>query len=767
MEHNLDDALNLESAIGGIDFENAEDVVVSQADINLDTSTQGGEIAMEFEHIEEQPILMDSGNEEIIVSDFMGDQFNLQEYSIHDDQTTGMTTTEDSNQQDLLANQSANIDLQFESQEMTPPVRVGVKGKQKYIAVKVLLNSHYNFINKCNMYLIKNTIEAASPAIAPKKSDSQPSTAIPRQIAIAPKLPKLIPAVSTRCTIPQTSQVAIAPQSVALVANRSNVKKVPITTVMKDGTQSGTVLAQIGKQLVVMPSSGGGQKIKLVTTGNSGVSTVQYVKAGSDLAQLIPAKNISGLQTNKPILAKVILQGQSNIDLSNQPAVITKVVMGSPTEKGVKFTGKARIDGAKTKVVIMPNSTQTGQKAVIKTTASPKTAQITKDGKVLMQGQRSQLHQVNIPGKGDGEINGTDETITVLCLLRNPNNNQTKTASLLQIQYIRLISNQTSNEGTTVTKQQSGSPTTKSFVLSDSKGKLVQISGVKQPGGVPPPLVFTRVKDKRQQKLVRIAAAPLTATATAVSQASSRSSQSLLVPLPSVEEPTSGEHFPPPISHSIHDTTHSTDDPHSATDPTQSTQDPTYSTRDPTYSSQDPTYSAQDSTYLAQDPIQDSIHSVQDSTYSIHEADSPQRISQRVQLESYHMSGSLDETEEVDNKAALRALIAEQQEQQQSPDESEHSNSNNSMEHLVPMGSSEEHPLIVISSNYMKQESIDNNMRQKSDMLLLALRTTKVLSANRVNLEFLAENFSLLESSHGLECGLIVLDDFCFQNLIT
>lgn len=49
-----------------MDFDHSQDNVVSQADISLSADVHDGGIPMEFEHIEEQPILMDTGNEEII-----------------------------------------------------------------------------------------------------------------------------------------------------------------------------------------------------------------------------------------------------------------------------------------------------------------------------------------------------------------------------------------------------------------------------------------------------------------------------------------------------------------------------------------------------------------------------------------------------------------------------------------------------------------------------------------------------------------------------
>lgn len=48
-----------------MDFEPPGDAVVGQADISLNASHDGG-LPMEFESIEEQPMLMDTENEQII-----------------------------------------------------------------------------------------------------------------------------------------------------------------------------------------------------------------------------------------------------------------------------------------------------------------------------------------------------------------------------------------------------------------------------------------------------------------------------------------------------------------------------------------------------------------------------------------------------------------------------------------------------------------------------------------------------------------------------
>ncbi|XP_052755070.1 protein lin-54 homolog isoform X2 [Galleria mellonella] len=461
MDHNLEDTLNLESAISEMDFTHSEDAVVSQADITLEASGQEGDIPMEFEHIEQQPMLMDTGNEEIIVSDFMGEQFTLQEYSIKDDQTSGATTTEESNIQSILQSQSETmVNLQFE-----PPLKQENPPQTKYISVK---------------------------AAVPRP---------PRPVAIAPKPSKFSTPVH-KPDLVHGKQYAIAPKPVALVANR--------TGIMQGTSKGNTVLAQIGKQLVMLPT-GGSQKIKLVSTSNSGVSTVQY-------AQII-SKSVPTTQSAKPVVAKVIGQAQS----SNQPAVITKilptgsavtpqaryvmhqktipisiannkVLLTSPTKQGKKQqiitiksnapTKQSQAPTTTKKIVITANSSQN----VILKTAAPKTTQINKESKVLVQGQRSQLHKIDVPGKG--------------------------------IQLIRLITNPTTTAAKPVTKPPPAiAVPSKTFVLQDSKV----------------------VTSKPQQKLVRIAAAP-PVTKSSHSVQPTRSAQSLLAPLATADtSPTTME----------------------------------------------------------------------------------------------------------------------------------------------------------------------------------------------------------------------------------
>ncbi|CAH2093105.1 unnamed protein product [Euphydryas editha] len=288
MDHNLDDPLSLENDMG-VDFEHSEENVVNQADLVLEQhSGQEETIPMEFEHNEDQAMLMDTGSEEIIVSDLMGDQFSLQEYSVQSDQTTGLTTTVESNQQHIIASQADSmIDLTFQPQMVSTVKQEPVQ--HKIIAVK--------------------TMSPMRTSTTVKRNDATLLTTAPRQVAIAPKPPKLVNSRSYTTS----KQLAIAPKPVTLVANRGNsiVKKVSIANVVQGNTKGNTVLAQIGKQLIMVPSNS--QKIKLVSSSGN-VPRVQYLRADSDQAQLIPTNpNASGSQT-KPVVTKLItVQGMKNV----------------------------------------------------------------------------------------------------------------------------------------------------------------------------------------------------------------------------------------------------------------------------------------------------------------------------------------------------------------------------------------------------------------------------------------------------------------------
>ncbi|XP_028029327.1 protein lin-54 homolog isoform X2 [Bombyx mandarina] len=475
MEHNLDDSLNLEGSIESMDFDNAG-VVVSQDNMTLSANEHSGDLSMDFE---EQQILMDAGTEEVI-----GDQFSLQEYAVQDDQT--------------------------------PEPEV--------------------------------TIELNSASLKPTKKPEVSS--MPRQVPIAPK-PRLSQTTKPKTTFGPGKQYAIAPKPVTFVMNK-NTKKVSVAGVQTN-SKGNAVLAQIGKQLVMVPAEGA-QKIKLVSAGSG--ATLQYVRANSDQAQLTPAK-AAGTTQAKPLVAKVVVQaGHSNTDTSNQPAVLTKllpssnagaryvmqqktvpisignkVLLSSPTKQGVKkqqiIAVKSSPQKGSTKKVFI--SANPNQNVILKTTAPSKTGQITKDGNVILQGgQRTQLHQINVPGKG--------------------------------IQYIRLVTNSTpaaSKSSSSVTLP------AKSFVLTDAKGTVLQMSSEKMLSTQPPPLIITgnlqnssKVTVKPDRKLVRIAPLTSKSGAAATQPPPARPPQSLLAPLsPALvkREPEPRDHDPDDVKPALRD----------------------------------------------------------------------------------------------------------------------------------------------------------------------------------------------------------------------
>ncbi|KAG6451407.1 hypothetical protein O3G_MSEX007125 [Manduca sexta] len=523
MDHNLDDSLNLEGAMESMDFDNSG-VVVNQADITLETSEHEGEIPMEFE---EQQMLMDTGSEEIIVTDFMGEQFSLQEYSVQDEQTIDSNVTVELNQIGAMTSQSETmIDLQLEADSIPQSIRQATAVQPKFVSVK-----------------------APASVRTVKKAEA---AAVPRQVAIAPKPPKLVQ--TQKATFSSGKQYAIAPKPVALVMNKS-LKKVSLTGVQ--GVKGNSVIrTPVNKQFVMLPTDGS-QKIKLMSARTG--TTLQCVPSSSDHAQLIPNKTLGATQIAKPIVGKVIVQGGTTPDANNQPAVIrkllpagnaatryvmqpktvpiyiggNKVLLASPTKQGVKLGNKKQqiiaIKSSPQKVMPVTTQANTAKKVVItanpnnvilKTTAPPKGPTVSKDGNIVLQGQRTQLHQINVPGKG--------------------------------IQYIRLITNSATTPSSAASASSGSSAPApapkpgswgpplapaKSFVLTDTKGNLIQMTAEKMVAGQPPPLVITGnvVPSKQERKLVRIA--PVTSKTGQLVTTAVRSSQSLLAPvLPSKTE---------------------------------------------------------------------------------------------------------------------------------------------------------------------------------------------------------------------------------------
>ncbi|XP_013148346.1 PREDICTED: uncharacterized protein LOC106110933 isoform X2 [Papilio polytes] len=514
MDHNLGDDLNLDGSMG-VDFGHSEDTVVSQADIALEESAHEAGIAMDFDHIEEQPMLMDTGSEEII--DFIGEQFTLQDYADQEDQSNIMEQT-------IITSQADNI-IKIES---LPQQTI----KQEHTLSKVAT--------------LKS--EISPPRI--KKIETDIHTSAPRQVAIAPK-----PGPVAKAFTP-VKPYAIAPKPLTVLTTKSNtlnngfLKKVTLAGVMQ-GNKANTVLTQIGKQLVMMPATGA-QKLKLVS-GGTAMPTVQYLRTTTgDQTQLIQAKTVTGTQ-NKPVITKLILPGQPNLEMSsnaqslltkvapaaakppaqivalqqkNMPFTIAnKVLLATPTKSGVKFAKKQQLIAFKSpekatqaaqgsttkKVLITSNPTQN---VILKTTAPPK-AQVTKDGNIVLDNQRTQLHQINVPGKG--------------------------------IQYIRLVTNSNPAPVKTKLQPQTINVPAKTFLLTDSKGNLIQMSSDKMMNSQSPLLVagaassLTKVSTKPQRKLVRIA--PLIdkrvttlADKPAQTTAIRRSSQSLLAPISPVPE---------------------------------------------------------------------------------------------------------------------------------------------------------------------------------------------------------------------------------------
>ncbi|XP_045500770.1 protein lin-54 homolog, partial [Colias croceus] len=464
MEHNLEESLNLDSAMR-VDFDQPEETVCHQGDIILDNAVQE-DIQMEFEHTEEQPILMDTGSE-IIISDLIGGQFNLQ-----NDQSDLPVLSQPEQNYSVVPQSDTMLDLQLNPQIVTT---ASDQHQKRIIRVQT----------------------------SPKKT----VTSIPRPVAIAPRIaPKPQNFIKTA----QGKQIAIAPKPVALMTNKNVIKKMSIASTVHGNSSGKAVLAQIGKQIVMVPANA--QKIKLVSTSQGNVTSLQQlVRSDGGQAQISKIANVS---QGKP-MKLIALPGQQNVDLNN-PAMITKlvpaggklqqaryvtvqshktmplavgnkVIMASPTKQGVKYAKKQEMIAIKPMPVLLPKgatpvsaankvvvNANSSQNVILKTTAP--TTQAVKDNQA--EPSRTQIHQINVPGKG--------------------------------IQYIRLVTNSSSAPAKAVLKQQQKVITVPSkgnmMMLADNKGMVI----------------------KSQPKLVRIA--PVGKSPLPVTQAS-RSSQSLLAPL--------------------------------------------------------------------------------------------------------------------------------------------------------------------------------------------------------------------------------------------
>ncbi|XP_041981971.1 protein lin-54 homolog isoform X3 [Aricia agestis] len=522
MDQNIEESLSLETAMG-VDFDHSEDVVI-QADIGLQESTSQ-EIPMDYENTDEQSMLMDTETEEIIVSDFMGDSLTLPEYTLSNEHSSDMATLDPTNTS-LSSPSDTIVDLQYNQQATLTAIKS--EAKPRVVTVKTVTS-------------LPSTV---------KKSESGVLKTVPRQVAIAPKPPGNDPFASKQKDLHKMKgHVAIAPKPivtskpVTLGTNKSAVggtlKKVSIAGVTQATSKGNTVLAQIGKQLIMVPS--GGQKIKLVSS--SGFGNVQYVTGDSGQAQLISTKD-----GQKPMLQKLItVQGQQD----NQPVVITKLMpktmdklpqgryvtvqqKTAPSQLtqqlGSKVLVKSPLKGApagnkKHEIIAihappplaltMPGSSGVPEnkvlipanpkKVVVKPVTSQNVAQMTKKANVSDGLAHTQLQPINIPGKG--------------------------------VQYIRLITKPGSNTAKPIAVKHQTAAAPKTFVLTDNKGNLIHMTSDKMTGQQPSLIIANnaspQVATMPQQKLVRIAPVP-PKTSQATTQP--RQAQSLLAPM-TVEVP--------------------------------------------------------------------------------------------------------------------------------------------------------------------------------------------------------------------------------------
>ncbi|XP_045524873.1 protein lin-54 homolog isoform X1 [Pieris brassicae] len=360
MDTNLDDSLNLDSAMQ-VDFEQPEETVCHQDDIILDQE----DIPMEFVY-EEKQMLMDTTGEEIIISDFIGGQFNLQD--LQNDQSELNTLNQVQGGYNLTTQSDTMLDLQLNQQIITTlPEQL-----QKNIVITTVQSS-------------------------PRKK----AEALPKPVAIAPK-PSLAKLVN------------IVPKPVTLVSNK-NINKTQTLGSLPCSTK-GTFLAQIGKQILMMPSNT--QKVKLISGSQANSSQVQFLPKtvsshGKPMKIITLPASQAKMDSKQTVISKVLpnanVQPQTRYvtikpNSSVPVSVRNKVILVSPNDQSVKLKKKQEIISLQPMAKLLPKVTaaekvptsalSSTQNVILKSTAPP--AQVSKTA----DSSRTQIHQINVPGKG-------------------------------------------------------------------------------------------------------------------------------------------------------------------------------------------------------------------------------------------------------------------------------------------------------------------------------------------------------------------------------
>ncbi|KAI5638444.1 tesmin/TSO1-like CXC domain, cysteine-rich domain-containing protein [Phthorimaea operculella] len=465
----------------------------------------------------------------------MGDQITLQEYDTHDSHEV-MEDCSIISEANVMTTQSGEIIEIQPDQTMSVPASGLITSEMSYQNLKPQIIS----VQAGGAKVIPRSARGKNVVVSKPAAAAPPPL---RQVAIAPKPSKIVQGSVQKLSLGPGKQYAIAPKpmQVQKVGGVGQVKAVTLVANKQPG--KGNAVLTFGKPVVVMPGGAGNavasryklppnvrvitshpdqaQLIQNVTTSQAqGNKLMKVVVQGSQadlnqpavITKLVSVSSAGGgaprlVSVNKPqtlnignnklVSVSSAGGGAPRLVSVNKPQTLNignnKVVIASPSKTGgIKYTAvnktqfmalkqpvsaaqATQAQGATTKKVVL-SGTPGGAKNVIKLAAAPKTGAKTI---VTAAGQKTQLHQINVPGKG--------------------------------IQYIRL---------------------NKTFVLSDGKGNVIHMTAEKM-SQQPPPLVRTTNKvSKPPQKLVRLA--PLSSKlgqAVMVSPSMSRGGQSLLAPL--------------------------------------------------------------------------------------------------------------------------------------------------------------------------------------------------------------------------------------------
>ncbi|VVC87238.1 unnamed protein product [Leptidea sinapis] len=242
MDHHLDDSLNFDSTMA-VDFEQPIEQVCSPPDLNL-VGVQ--EIPMEFEDGENKPIILETESEEIIISDYMDGQFDLQDFQT--EQSSSSNVGHNEQILNVSSQSETMLDLQLKPQIVIAP--------QQLHNLKPVVIQAQNLLTGNMMSAIKpKTVKVVSLQVQQKSLNPVPLSIgdkilmPPKNIKIAKKQ-EIIPVkpAAPGTLLPLAPKAVPTKKVVISTSSSSNVILAPTTSAKPNPTQEETPNTECGQK---------------------------------------------------------------------------------------------------------------------------------------------------------------------------------------------------------------------------------------------------------------------------------------------------------------------------------------------------------------------------------------------------------------------------------------------------------------------------------------------------------------------------------------